>query len=330
MESAEEKIARLKEKYELLGQDWTAYLEGLLVSNPLTYWDYIHVDTLLTLQNPKTAFPDELIFIIYHQVTELYFRLSIHQLEQLAHNGRNVKENGQDMGWNEKLNVDFFIESVRRVNTYFEALTKSFEIMIQGMEKEQFLKFRMALLPSSGFQSAQYRMIEIMCTPLHNILDKEHRDDFSGFVTDSTIEKMFDFLYWKKGAIELETGKKTLTLKMFEEKYTDKLLAHAKYYKDKNVWEKYLSLSEEDKQNPQLIKQLKMLDANVNINWPLVHYKTAVRYLQKEKGEIAATGGTNWQEYLPPKFQKRIFFPDLWTAQEKEEWGKKWVEENLL
>jgi len=54
-------------------------LDGLLMANYLPYWDYTHVDTLLTLQNPKTDFPDEVIFIIYHQVTELYFKLCLIQ-----------------------------------------------------------------------------------------------------------------------------------------------------------------------------------------------------------------------------------------------------------
>jgi tryptophan 2,3-dioxygenase len=36
---------------------------------------------------------------------------------------------------------------------------------------------------------------------------------------------------------------------------------------------------------------------------------------------LKATGGTNWQKYLPPKFQKRMFFPELWSEKEIEEWG---------
>ena len=43
--------------------------------------------------------------------------------------------------------------------------------------------------------------------------------------------------------------------------------------------------------------------------------------------EIAATGGTNWQKYLPPQFQLVIFFPDLWSEEERENWGKKVVRE---
>jgi tryptophan 2,3-dioxygenase len=67
----------------------------------------------------------------------------------------------------------------------------------------------------------------------------------------------------------------------------------------------------------------------VNVYWPLAHYKSAVRYLAKKNDDIAATGGTNWQKYLPPKFQKRIFYPELWTEAEKEEWGKGWVENQI-
>jgi tryptophan 2,3-dioxygenase len=79
-----------------------------------------------------------------------------------------------------------------------------------------------------------------------------------------------------------------------------------------------------------LINALKQLDINVNVNWPLMHYKSAVRYLQQNTGDISATGGTNWQKYLPPRFQKRIFFPEIWSAQEKEDWGKGWVETNVF
>ena len=88
---------------------------------------------------------------------------------------------------------------------------------------------------------------------------------------------MFQFIYWNKGATELATGKKTLTLKQFEKKYSEKFINLAKEYKDKNVWAKYKSLSEAEQNDPNLINALKQLDVNVNINWPLVHYKSAVR-----------------------------------------------------
>jgi tryptophan 2,3-dioxygenase len=64
------------------------------------------------------------------------------------------------------------------------------------------------------------------------------------------------------------------------------------------------------------------LDQNVNVNWPLSHYKSAVRYLAKQPNDVAATGGTNWQKYLPPRFQVRVFFPQLWSEAEMQEWGR--------
>lgn len=320
-----DRLNKLDNKYQAMGQSLENYLDGLLISNYLTYWDYTHVDKLLTLQNPKTDFPDELIFIVYHQITELYFRLSLHELEQIAHNGKKVMPNGEDLGWNDNIDVKFFAERVSRINRYFEALTKSFDIMGSGMEQQQFLRYRMALLPASGFQSAQYRMVEISSTDFIQLVDKDVRAKFQG--KNASIEEMYEHIYWKQGATELATGKKTLTLKQFEKKYSKQFIQLAKEYKEKNIWAKYKALPAADQQNSTLINALRQLDINVNVNWPLVHYRSAAKYLQQGEKEVAATGGTNWQKYLPPRFQKRIFYPELWSKEETDNWGKQWVED---
>ena len=322
------RIEELEKKFTATGQDLNSYLDGLLLSNYSTYWDYVNVDKLLTLQTPKTDFPDELVFIIYHQITELYFRLCLHEFEQIANNGKIIAASGQDLGWNKTLDVNFFIERLTRVNRYFEALTKSFAIMVDGMEKEQFRLFRMALLPASGFQSAQYRKIEICATDFIRLVDKEERARFEN--KNATVEDMFHFIYWNKGATELATGTKTLTLKQFEKKYSTDFISLANNAKTKSMWAKYKSLSAEDQKNEHAIDALKQLDLNVNVFWPLVHYKSAARYLHSGESDIPATGGTNWQKYLPPRYQKRIFYPELWTAEEQENWGKGWVEKEVL
>jgi tryptophan 2,3-dioxygenase len=316
-----EKLKKLDKKYASIGQDLPAYLDGLLYANPLHYWDYTYVDTLLSLQHPKTDFPDEQIFIIYHQITELYFKLALLELEQISNNGKKMSDDGRDMGWNDSLSPDFFVERLKRINSYFEVLTSSFGIMVNGMEKEQFLKFRMSLLPASGFQSAQYRLIEISCSHLINLTDKEQREKLK----EASIEEMAQHFYWKDGAIDVKTGKKTLMLENFEKKYMAQFMQRAHQFSDKNLMAKYQQLSVEEQQNEDLIHQLRLLDLNVNVNWPLVHYKSAVRYLSSGKEDIDATGGTNWQKYLPPRFQKRIFFPELWTKEEMNNWGRQWV-----
>ncbi len=306
-----ERIKLLDEKFQAMGQDLSSYLDGLLYADYLTYWDYIHLDTLLSLQNPKTNIPDEEIFIMYHQITELYFKLCLHEYHQIAEK--------KDM------DVKFFTERIGRINRYFEGLISSFDIMVDGMDPKQFLKFRMSLLPASGFQSGQYRMIEICSTTFKNLVAKDVRETFSNDVSDSQIESMYEHIYWKAGATELATGKKTLTLVQFEEKYQKIFIDLAKKFKSTNLLAIYKSLPAEDQKNEKLVLALRQMDVNVNINWPLSHYKSAVRYLQKDPEDIAATGGTNWQKYLPPRFQKRIFYPELWNESEIAEWGKSWV-----
>lgn len=312
------KLDALLEKYSKTGQSIDSYLEGLLLSNYLSYWDYVHIDTLLTLQNPKTDFPDEKIFIVYHQITELYFNLCLHELEQISNNGLNIQANGENKGWNPHLNVDFFISRLKRINNYFESLTKSFAIMIEGMDVEQFTKYRMALLPASGFQSAQYRKIELASTSINNLISIDDRHHSQN---EESIEVLFDHIYWKKGAIDTEKNTKTYTLQQFEKKYSQELLSWAHHYKSRNLYQKYIQLSANDQKNTDLVHQLRELDLNVNVRWPLVHLKSAVRYLNPAGKTIAATGGTNWRQYLPPKFQKRIFFPILFSQEEIEQWG---------
>ncbi|MFM7005833.1 MAG: tryptophan 2,3-dioxygenase family protein [Flavobacteriales bacterium] len=307
-----EKLTRLNEKYAALGEDFNAYLEGLLYADVTTYWDYIQLDTLLSLQKPKTSFPDETVFIMYHQITELYFKLALREFEALA--GK------------EKITKAFFVDRVTRINRYFDALVKSFEIMISGMDRDEFLKFRMSLLPASGFQSAQYREIEIFSTDFINLVAKDQR---KALQNQSDIAQLFEHIYWKAGATEVATGKKTLTLIQFEEKYKDQFIALGEHCKDKNLWQVYLRLNHEDQQDEAVKQALRQNDVNVNINWPLAHYKSAVRYLARQDKDVAATGGTNWQKYLPPRFQKRIFYPSLWSPEEHENWGKAWVEESL-
>lgn len=297
-----EQLKKLQQKYAVMGQDLSSYLDGLLHADYLTYWDYIHLDTLLSLQNPKTQFPDEKVFIIYHQITELYFNLILWEIEQIA----------------AKVSIDeaFMVDRLTRIVRYFELLESSFTVMVDGMEKEQFLKFRMSLLPASGFQSAQYRMIELGSTDIINLVHVDFRETMKEY---SDIEQQVEHLYWRSGATELASGKKTLTLQQFEEKYGKSFKEMGMKYRDCNLRKVY---QEHCSQSEPVIKLLREFDQLANVLWPLAHLKSAARYLHRDPENIKATGGTNWQKYLPPRFQRIMFFPELWSEQEKGEWGK--------
>lgn len=307
-----QQLRRLQEKYAPDGQDLASYLEGLFHAKYINYWDYVELDTLLSLQRPLTNIPDERIFIMYHQITELYFKLCLCEYEQI--------------GLLTEPTLGEIVLRVGRINRYFLNLIDSFDVMVDGMDKEQFLTFRMSLMPASGFQSVQYRMIEIASTALENLTDAEKRKAL-GITPDH--EQMFGCIYWKAGATIEETGAKALTLIEFEKKYSAELIRHAQAYHDRNIWAVVQRLPAEDQRHPRLVRALKQLDVNVNVNWPLMHFKSAVRYLQRNPSDVPATGGTNWRNYLPPKFQRRIFYPQLWTEQELTDWGKSWVEEVL-
>lgn len=308
-----DKIEELSAKFSAKGQKLSDYLEGLLYADYLTYWDYIQLDTLLSLQKPKTNFKDEMIFVTYHQITELYFKLILWELEQLTDG--SVTEGA------------IFLDKVNRINRYFKQLANSFTIMTEGMEREQFAKFRMTLMPSSGFQSVQYRLIEILSTDLVNLV---HSHYVLWLSSDDPLESFLDKLYWKAGARDTQTGKKTLTLKQFEEEYDKLLLNKAKQYKSKNLRRRTQRfIKEQNKQSAAIIQALRQFDQMANVYWPLAHFKAAVRYLVHDKGVSSATGGTNWRKYLPPRFQRIIFFPELWSEEEKDNWGKSWVLEHV-
>jgi tryptophan 2,3-dioxygenase len=297
-----DQVKKLQQKYAVMGQDLSSYLDGLLHADYLTYWDYIHLDTLLSLQNPKTQFPDEKIFIVYHQITELYFNLILWEIEQIAEN--------------EALTEKFFVERLDRIVRYFQLLENSFAVMVNGMEREQFLKFRMSLLPASGFQSAQYRLIELCSTDTINLVHSAEREALAEY---SDIDQQIEKLYWRSGATELATGSKTLTLQQFEEKYLKLFRETGMKYRNKNLWKLYETRF---KGSADAIARMREFDQLANVLWPLAHLKSAGHYLHRDPEDIKATGGTNWQKYLPPRFQKIIFFPHLWSEEERAEWGK--------
>jgi tryptophan 2,3-dioxygenase len=304
-EVQEDLLKRLDEKFTAINQNVNVHLEGLIHAKPITYWDYIQTDALLNLQIQRTTLPDEMIFIMYHQVNELLFKMILWEIDQVS--------------TNENLSPEFFTERLMRISRYFDMLTSSFKIMQDGMEPEQYLKFRNTLTPASGFQSAQYRLIEFASTDLINLIDFRFRATID---RNTPYSHAYEHMYWQAAGKDHATGKKNTLITLFEQKYKDFFLSKMEAYNTTNLWAKFKSLSDETKANPELRKAMRHYDHTVNITWVMAHYHAAQKYLEAGGKPKEATGGSDWKKYMHPKYQRRIFFPDLWTKEELEKWGE--------
>ena len=116
----------------------------------VTYPSYLALEELLSLQHPrsKPEHPDELLFIIVHQASELWFKLILHELEGLI----ALLEARDTLG---------ALTSVRRVNALVRIVTGQLSAL-ETLPPQRFAQFRSYLGTSSGSQSVQFRAIEAM------------------------------------------------------------------------------------------------------------------------------------------------------------------------
>ncbi len=298
-------LRRLEEKFVAINQNTDTHLEGLVWAKPITYWDYIQTESLLGLQTQRTTLPDEMVFIMYHQINELLFKMILWEMEQVTSS--------------DEVTVQFFTEKLSRISRYFDMLSSSFKIMQDGMDTEQYLKFRNTLTPASGFQSAQYRLIEFGSTDLINLIDFRFR---AGIDRNTPFEHAYDHLYWQAAGKDHKTGKKNTLITLFEEKYKSMFIRKMEEYNTTNLYAKFKTLPENDRANPELVQAMRHYDHTVNITWVMAHYYAAEKYLQPKGVVVEATGGSDWRKYMLPKYQRRIFFPELWSKEELENWGE--------
>ena len=298
-------LEALEQKFDAINQKTETHLEGLLWSKPITYWDYIQTDALLNLQTQRTVLPDEMVFIMYHQVNELLFKMILWEINQLCHI--------------DKPKTDFFTEKLRRISRYFDMLTTSFDIMGDGMEVEQYMKFRNTLTPASGFQSAQYRFIEFSSTDLINLIDYRFRASID---RNTPYSHAFEHLYWQAAGKDYQTGEKSFLILEFERKYREEFIRYMEEYNTINIWQKFKQLPEADQNNSELVNAMRHYDYTVNVTWVMGHLNAARKYIDSGKGSGEATGGSDWKKYMHPKYQRRIFFPELWSEEELKNWGE--------
>ena len=303
--NSEEILEALEQKFAAINQKTETHLEGLLWSKPITYWDYIQTDALLNLQTQRTVLPDEMVFIMYHQVNELLFKMILWEINQLCHI--------------DKPKTDFFTEKLRRISRYFDMLTTSFDIMGDGMEVEQYMKFRNTLTPASGFQSAQYRFIEFSSTDLINLIDYRFRASID---RNTPYSHAFEHLYWQAAGKDYQTGEKSFLILEFERKYREEFLRYMEEYNTINIWQKFKKLPDAVQKDRELVNAMRHYDHTINVTWVMGHLNAAKKYIDSGKGTGEATGGSDWKKYMHPKYQRRIFFPELWSEEELKNWGE--------
>jgi tryptophan 2,3-dioxygenase len=108
---------------------------------------------------------------------------------------------------------------------------------------------------------------------------------------------------------------------MFEQRYKAEFLRVMEEYNQKNLWARYCQLPAADRDQPELVAAMRHYDRTVNITWVMAHYHAAKKYLESGEKPATATGGSDWQRYMLPRYQRRIFFPKLWTTEELDNWG---------
>jgi tryptophan 2,3-dioxygenase len=130
--------------------------DGAKTSEVLYYWEYLHLDDLLNSQTPKSAergnaVHDEVFFIAVHQTTELWFKQILFELESVLALMDQERIPERDLG--------VILSRLQRINVVQRLLVDQLDVL-ETMTPLDFLDFRSMLLPASGFQSVQFRLIE--------------------------------------------------------------------------------------------------------------------------------------------------------------------------
>jgi tryptophan 2,3-dioxygenase len=301
---------KIDENYQFDNEDGIdLLLEGLADPNSkgVVYWDYLEVDTLLSLQKPRTTYPDEVVFIIYHQIHELYFKLMIQELEKIT-------SLDLDKPILDAEDIDIWEKGLTRSTRYMYKLIGSFDIIKNGLDSKEFGEFRKSLLPASGFQTHQFRLIEIMLTSFRNLVNADVRQIIPGEAAfEEQLEKYFDDVYWRKGAISRKSGEKAKVLVNFNLKYDELFRGEIRKFERRNLHSRYQKAPSSFP--PELIEAMKDLEKSI-LMWKVMHFNTISFHIPTVS---RGTGGTNWKEYLQVRNQKIFYFPEFWRDNDSPE-----------
>ena len=257
----------------------------------LTYSDYLQLDRLLALQKPLSdpEEHDETLFIVVHQIYELWFKLLLHEFEKIK---RDLSEN----------RLYGAIDTFKRVRTIMKTMVGQLDIL-ETMTPMSFTSFRDRLESASGFQSVQFRELEFVLgykrpdvlkyqtesTPFHDRLPRRLRER-------SLVDHFYDFLEHRGVDIPCELREKDVT---------------APTEPNEHIQDALLKLYQGEPNLAILFELMTDFDEGLQ-EWRYRHVKVVERTIGAKHG----TGGSPGIAFLKQSLFKSIF-PDLWAIRHR-------------
>ena len=258
-------------------------------SRRMSYSDYLRLDTILDAQTTLSKSPDELLFIIQHQTSELWMKLAVHEIRS-----------AMDAIARDDLQPAF--KMLTRVARIFEQLNSAWDVL-RTMTPSEYTRFRDDLGQSSGFQSWQYRAIEYLAGNRNLAMLKPH--EHAG-VRSGPLEAILDRPSLYDEAIRLLArngfdvgGEDTRTDSRNKRAASDAVMEAWKIvYRDPERWWLLYELAE------------KLVDFEDYFRrWRFNHVTTVERIIGLKRG----TGGTAGVSYLRRMLEVELF-PELWMV----------------
>jgi tryptophan 2,3-dioxygenase len=254
----------------------------------LSYSQYLNLDKLLGAQHPLSYHHDEMLFIINHQVSELWMKLCLHELNSTIDCVRR-----DDLGPTFKM--------LARVSTIQHQLQQSWDVLAT-ITPSDYSAFRNTLGRSSGFQSPQYRMLEFLIGNKNADTIKVFRGDPANYeLLERALRapSLYDEVLRLLSRRGLNIPAEAIDRDFAQPYQASKQVAAAwlsVYHNSVKDWDLY-----------GLAERLVDLDYKFQL-WRFAHMKTVERIIGYKRG----TGGTAGVSYLTKALELK-FFPELWT-----------------
>jgi tryptophan 2,3-dioxygenase len=258
------------------------------LSDSLSYSQYLNLDKLLDAQRPLSYQHDEMLFIVIHQVSELWMKLCLHELTAVVDCVRR-----DDLGPTFKM--------LARVSTIQQQLLQSWDVLAT-ITPYDYSAFRNTLGRSSGFQSLQYRLLEFLIGNKSADLIEVFRADAPAYEQLERALKapsLYDEVLRLLSRRGLDVPPEAIDRDFTQPYQASKQVAAAwlsVYHNSVKDWDLY-----------ELAERLVDLDYKFQL-WRFTHVKTVERIIGYKRG----TGGTGGVSYLTKALELK-FFPELWT-----------------